>query len=466
MKVRYLWIDSLCIVQDEPADWEREAANMHNVYANAWFTIAMHGSTYGRMPHKDIRLTIGEASTVIHARHIPPLLDVVEGKAMAPDVGRVEELAGNEHWTSVTQRGWCYQERALSTRMIHFTDYEFLYESRGSVKHCQCNQHWKTELGFAGTLTRALMAQGDTYRMWGLLLQQYTSRMFTRCSDLLPGFAGVAARFGERRELGRYVAGLWEKDLIKYLCWRSREWVSARASSWACEECRPHPQRVEWTDYAPVPSWSWASRLGPCEMVYESWKLSAYTQVASIERVECLMEPKNPYLNVRPLDATAWPEDPCGRYLVVRGSLYSCVHISTRGRGHADIAGLGLCAKEYAWAVPAYHVQQWDPQWSTKEVLEEARKCAKDYCIDAGDDLPPDGSTVYLLPLFQDFKAGAKLCLVLRDCWEKATDQVRSLEIMQGQENARWMERIGISMFNGDRFDLLEEEPNQVINLM
>ena len=178
------------------------------------------------------------------------------------------------------------------------------------------------------------------------------------------------------------------------------------------------------------------------------------------------MEPKNPYLNVRPLDATAWPEDPCGRYLVVRGSLYSCVHISTRGRGHADIAGLGLCAKEYAWAVPAYHVQQWDPQWSTKEVLEEARKCAKDYCIDAGDDLPPDGSTVYLLPLFQDFKAGAKLCLVLRDCWEKATDQVRSLEIMQGQENARWMERIGISMFNGDRFDLLEEEPNQVINLM
>jgi hypothetical protein len=38
--VRYLWIDSLCIVQESFDDWSREAAQMGNVYHNAYLTIA------------------------------------------------------------------------------------------------------------------------------------------------------------------------------------------------------------------------------------------------------------------------------------------------------------------------------------------------------------------------------------------------------------------------------------------
>ncbi|OAL54621.1 HET-domain-containing protein [Pyrenochaeta sp. DS3sAY3a] len=464
--VQYLWIDSLCIVQDDTADWEKEAANMHKVYANAWFTVAMHGSTHGYMPFKDIKLTVGEESTIIHVRRIPELLDIVEGKAIAPAVGRVHELADNKHWKSVSQRGWCYQERVLSNRIIHFTDHEYLYEERGTVKKCQCQQHWMFELGFAGTLARGPGPHDVPYRLWGKLVRQYTSRMFGQWSDLLPGFAGVAAKFSEGRDLGRYIAGLWEKDLIKYLCWRSREWVSARASSWACDNCRPHPKRIKWSEKMPIPSWSWASRFGPCELVYDEWELSKYTQVASIDRVECLMDIKNPFLSIRSLNKKAWPEDPCGRYLVIRGSLYSCVHFSTRGRGHDVKASMGLCAKEYAWAVPAYHVQQWDLSRDIKEILDDARKCTREYCIDAGDDLPSDYSVVYLLPLLEEFESGAKLCLILRECTNKAIPEVLELENMQGSQDALWLERIGISIFNGVRFDLLQEMPSQVIHLM
>jgi hypothetical protein len=38
--MRYLWIDSLCICQDDSEDWERESANMAAVYSNSYLTIA------------------------------------------------------------------------------------------------------------------------------------------------------------------------------------------------------------------------------------------------------------------------------------------------------------------------------------------------------------------------------------------------------------------------------------------
>lgn len=37
--LKYLWIDSLCIVQDDAADWEREAALMGSIYHNSTVTV-------------------------------------------------------------------------------------------------------------------------------------------------------------------------------------------------------------------------------------------------------------------------------------------------------------------------------------------------------------------------------------------------------------------------------------------
>jgi hypothetical protein len=45
LKVRYLWIDSLCIIQDSKEDWEREAANMAYVYSNSYLSILADWST-------------------------------------------------------------------------------------------------------------------------------------------------------------------------------------------------------------------------------------------------------------------------------------------------------------------------------------------------------------------------------------------------------------------------------------
>jgi hypothetical protein len=44
MGIRYLWIDTLCIIQDNPKDWELESANMGKVYLHSTCTIAASAS--------------------------------------------------------------------------------------------------------------------------------------------------------------------------------------------------------------------------------------------------------------------------------------------------------------------------------------------------------------------------------------------------------------------------------------
>jgi hypothetical protein len=42
--VRHLWIDALCIVQDSAEDWNRESAEMMNVYEHSYCNIAATGA--------------------------------------------------------------------------------------------------------------------------------------------------------------------------------------------------------------------------------------------------------------------------------------------------------------------------------------------------------------------------------------------------------------------------------------
>ncbi len=57
LEIRYLWIDALCIVQDDEDDWVREAALMANVYGSAVLNIAAHtacDAQHGFLPSKGL----------------------------------------------------------------------------------------------------------------------------------------------------------------------------------------------------------------------------------------------------------------------------------------------------------------------------------------------------------------------------------------------------------------------------
>lgn len=107
----YIWIDSLCIIQDSQEDWIRESANMRSIYAGAICTIAATGSENadGGCFHQRNSLSLYPCRLV-----------------GTPDWGiyvQRDELFDFERGvdqSSLNQRAWVFQERLLSPRILHF----------------------------------------------------------------------------------------------------------------------------------------------------------------------------------------------------------------------------------------------------------------------------------------------------------------------------------------------------------
>ncbi|KAF4479303.1 hypothetical protein CGGC5_v012095 [Colletotrichum fructicola Nara gc5] len=125
LEFRYLWIDSLCIVQDDPMDWEREAASMEHVFSSASVTIAAssaRSSLEGFLPTRKeqqsfITIKTPSGGTVFIRKSIDNFRRDVEESVL-------------------NQRGWVLQERALARRTIHFTSSQVYWEC-GSGIHCE-----------------------------------------------------------------------------------------------------------------------------------------------------------------------------------------------------------------------------------------------------------------------------------------------------------------------------------------
>lgn len=125
LKVRYLWIDSLCIIQDDDGDWEHEAARMEQVYSNAMCVIAassVSGSNQSFLNPRSQRAWVTlPARLGIPRRYVCKFIDDFQLD--------VEQAVLNK-------RGWVLQERALARRLIHFTSTQ-IYMECGKGVYCE-----------------------------------------------------------------------------------------------------------------------------------------------------------------------------------------------------------------------------------------------------------------------------------------------------------------------------------------
>jgi hypothetical protein len=170
---RYIWIDSLCINQNDPEDWKRESETMHEVFKNAYCTIA---ATSSKDSHQGfLRQPIS----------IPTDL---RSFANSDSFGKYfERIVENG---ILNNRAWVLQERALSRRIIHFTEQQPFWEcgagvtcaalrSEGYMKNGQ-KSFWSDPEFPMSLKGRTTKAKIDIFQ---LLFKKYSNSHLTKMAD-------------------------------------------------------------------------------------------------------------------------------------------------------------------------------------------------------------------------------------------------------------------------------------------
>ncbi|UNI17737.1 hypothetical protein JDV02_004059 [Purpureocillium takamizusanense] len=245
--ILYVWIDCLCIVQDNKDDWQREAAAMALIYTNAELTVAASWcSTGGQSLFSDRSGNDFAEVDIAHIDGDPVFLRRVlphfTWQDIANDWFSGDSFIDAEREWPLLSRGWVYQEQLLSRRMLHVTRSELIWECTG---HMDCECGWYRASGDGG-IVRSQVKQPVTSKSWGTVVDEYSKRELTFGTDKLPALAGVAHAFDDSHgDLGRYCCGMWERDLQECFFWRSTTTRSRPSSH--------------------MPSWSWASVSGNVE---------------------------------------------------------------------------------------------------------------------------------------------------------------------------------------------------------
>lgn len=238
LQIPYLWIDALCIVQDDEEDWEAEAVTMCDIFAHSQITIsaAQSSSSAENFLHRpsDEMISLHFRSTLeptIAGQYFIRL----DPRIMPPGTRDVENLK----WKS---RAWVWQEEVMSTRQAIF-----------GKKYLQFR--CKEECLLENDLNMRL---NTSMRFWSHAVETFTSRALTSRLDRLKAIAG-AAKFIEAKKLSegnpeRYLVGLWQNDTIAFqLCWNYVQPTLSHAELMELLQSKDERQYI-------APSWSWASR--------------------------------------------------------------------------------------------------------------------------------------------------------------------------------------------------------------
>ncbi|KAK4182954.1 heterokaryon incompatibility protein-domain-containing protein [Podospora australis] len=231
--IRYLWVDSLCIIQDDLDDWQTEAANMTSVYSESYLTISATGSKDGGGGCLFSRPLPKEE--VVAVNFLPGCgcrMYVRSHRDLDGHFHLIQELITDMSTAPLLTRAWCFQERILSPRVLHFLADEMVWECR-TTESCECG--WFDEITsvfkrFSRRQITEVLDEGSStipktqiYNAWLHVVDKYSSLHLTHESDRLPALAGLARRFSEVLEVPEchYLAGHWEEDILRSLPWAS-----------------------------------------------------------------------------------------------------------------------------------------------------------------------------------------------------------------------------------------------------
>lgn len=307
---RYLWVDALCIIQQNKKDWEEQCDRMVDAYQNASVTI---------IPSRSISSNDG----FLTKRDGPPMIDIPFQSNIKPSItgnlwlrnirhrfqyynysnhngsftrlgaGRISHQ--NQKSTSISKwasRGWTYQELHMSPRRLRFGE-DMIYFEYGDT--CMA----ENGLQYSGLRYPINLWDGDqtnpsksrVYEKWYKLIDEYSPKTLSNRMDRLPAISAIAkitrGHLDQQNRAESYLAGLWKGDIKRGIVWKPDEkecyedYVTRMG-----ELCNP--------DKFIAPSWSWASTLSQVGFGYNRGD-ELEDDLCQIGEDRVIVEGKNPF---------------------------------------------------------------------------------------------------------------------------------------------------------------------------
>lgn len=240
--IPYLWIDALCIVQDDPDDWEAQAITMCDVFAHSQVTIS--AAKCSSSAEHFLQRPTDQIVTVNFRSTIDPS---ISGQYSVRLEQRQRHFPGQQDLAESAweTRAWVWQEEVMSTRQVVFGN---------KILQFRCSEGIRLEDGRFDS--NSFMVLDQSMWFWFNAMKIYSSRALTEASDRLKAIAG-AAKFIESRKIEEgkpenYLVGLWQNDDFE---WQLR-WVCNKPTLSLTELMGFLRDRKKYI----APSWSWASR--------------------------------------------------------------------------------------------------------------------------------------------------------------------------------------------------------------
>jgi hypothetical protein len=243
--LRFLWVDSLCIVQDSMADKDFQMARMGDVYGNAYLTLSAasasscHDGFLGVREEQRCIITlpfccenenIGKASLWIRIHHEPRF--------------------SHGNYEPLDARAWAWQERFMSNRLLIFSQIQVFFmcaTSFGSDGGTIDRLEYMSLIGNGGDLMRPSgltsmntnlwsgMNPAELRKNWIQIVKHFSTRQLSNPEDKLPAISSTAAYTAAFNKDDEYLAGLWKSTLLEDLSWhKPRGKLLTRAATWRC----------------------------------------------------------------------------------------------------------------------------------------------------------------------------------------------------------------------------------------
>ncbi|CAG7564461.1 unnamed protein product [Fusarium equiseti] len=253
---RWLWVDSLCIIQDDDENLQHQLAAMHQIYATSFLTIIAADG-------KDAEYGLRGLRDISKPRRIKSVVLPIAGDERIAWVEDPDIKERNDKELSYDYRMWTSQEYDFSKRRMIFRDGQVKWEcncSAWSEDHLYRPQEKVTEKVLSGYLGQGSHAKAPSLRWFSRMLWEFNGRTLSYEEDVYNAFAGY----------NTYLTSIFPSGLVYghpqiffdiSLCWTSFYDIRRRKVS---ERYKEDPM------HGGLPSWSWMGWKGFIHFPYDS----------------------------------------------------------------------------------------------------------------------------------------------------------------------------------------------------